>query len=153
MVSGKRWELATPRGSIQCSRIIHATNAYASYLLPHMHGPEGIIPTRGQVIATRANVPVDNLGKSGWIANEASEYWFPRPPTGTENALVILGGARAAGDDFEYYQTDDSVVDKNVGRALKDFLPGLFKGKFEKGREPEMEWVSTTVSQPICLIL
>jgi len=145
----RRWTMNTPRGSISCSYIIHATNAYASHLLPHMHGPSGIIPTRGQVIALRAAATLSELSKTSWDGNEGFEYWFPRPVnksegTGTEkNPLVIIGGGREAAEPpFEYYQTDDSVTNKDVGKALKDFLPDVFPGKFEKGREPEMEWVS-----------
>jgi len=43
---------------------------------------------------------------------------------------------------FEVYEDDDSVTNKDVSRALKDFLPGLFQGRYVKEREPEMEWVS-----------
>lgn len=143
----RRWSLSTPRGSIQCSYVIHATNAYASHLLPHLAGPLGIVPTRGQVIATRANVTLDNLTRSSWDGNEGFEYWFPRPLSSTEadlgqKPLVILGGGReTSGPGFELYQTDDSVVHPDVGRALRNFLPDMFPGRFERDKEPEMEWV------------
>lgn len=56
--------------------------------------------------------------------------------------LVILGGGReSASPQFELYEEDDSVINGDVSRALKDFLPNLFEGRYEKGREPEMEWV------------
>ncbi|KAF9481466.1 DAO-domain-containing protein [Pholiota conissans] len=32
----RRWTLDTPRGEVECSYVIHATNAYAGYLLPFM---------------------------------------------------------------------------------------------------------------------
>lgn len=144
----RRWALSTPRGEIACSYVIHATNAYASHLLPHMHGPSGIIPTRGQVIALRANAPSLQITTSSWSGNEGFEYWFPRPVNRSDHAgqqetpLVIIGGGReATGPEFEYYVTDDSVVQGKVGKVLRDFLPGVFPGKYEKGREPEMEWV------------
>ncbi|GLB41219.1 putative FAD dependent oxidoreductase [Lyophyllum shimeji] len=140
------WSLSTPRGDVQCSYVIHATNAYASHLLPHMHGPTGIIPTRGQVSAIRAAVPLSEMTSMSWEANQGFEYWFPRPINGSDHdtddsPLVILGGGReAAGPDFETYVTDDSVVRRETGKVLRDFLPGMFPGKYEKGREPEMEW-------------
>ncbi|KAG5653822.1 hypothetical protein H0H81_010290 [Sphagnurus paluster] len=137
----RRWSLATPRGDVQCSYVIHATNAYAGYLLPHMHGPAGIVPTRGQVIALRASVPAANITTASWGANKGFEYWFPRPADASEEPLIILGGGRdTSGPGLETYVTDDSVVRKEVGETLRKFLPAAFPGKYEEGREPEMEW-------------
>ncbi|KAJ7025232.1 FAD dependent oxidoreductase, partial [Mycena alexandri] len=137
----RRWELATPRGAVQCSYVVHATNGYASHLLPHMAGPAGIVPVRGQVLAVRANVPLDVLSTVSWASDQG--YWFPRPISGIEeeHPLVILGGAReAAGPPFEMDVTDDSTVDSTVGAVLRSFLPALFPGLYEPGREPEAEW-------------
>jgi len=126
--------------------VIHATNAYASHLLPQMHGPSGIIPIRGQVTALRAAAPPSKITTVSWGGNQGFEYWFPRPINGSdrdtgENPLIILGGGRdASGPDFETYVTDDSVLREEVGKVLRTFLPGVFPGKYEKGREPEMEW-------------
>ncbi|KAJ7210403.1 FAD dependent oxidoreductase [Mycena pura] len=137
----RRWAAHTPRGVVNCSYVIHATNAYASHLLPHLAGPDGIIPTRGQVVATRASVPAEQLFKCSWDANEGFEYWFARPVAGDEKPLVILGGGREVQrPDFEYYQTDDSVVNPLVGASLRRFLPSVFPGKFAEGVQPESEW-------------
>lgn len=75
----RRWLLSTPRGPISCTTVLHATNAYASHLLPQFSGPEGIVPTRGQVIAVRSNATSLELGREGWVGNRGFEYWFPRP--------------------------------------------------------------------------
>lgn len=115
-----------------------------------MHGPAGIIPTRGQIVALRADAPVSQLTKSSWSGNEGFEYWFPRPlkpltEAAHEHAypLVIFGGGReASGPKFEYYEEDDSVLNADVGRILRNFLHNTFPRLYQKGREPEMEWVS-----------
>ncbi|KAJ6463673.1 FAD dependent oxidoreductase [Mycena vitilis] len=138
--SSRRWALNTPRGVLNCSYVIHATNAYASHLLPHMTGPAGIIPTRGQVLALRASVPTEELTKRSWDGNDGFEYWFPRPVVGAENPLVILGGAREVAPDFEFYQADDSVLNDAAGLALRKFLPTVFPGKFDEDVQPEEEW-------------
>ena len=86
----------------------------------------------------------DALGRAGFVGN--FEYWFPRPnSTQDEKQLVILGGAReeATKDKgYEFYVTDDSVINPNISKILKKFLPAVFPGKFETGTEPEKEWVS-----------
>ena len=138
--------LRTPRGSISCTSVLHATNGYASHLLPHLTGPSGIIPVRGQIIATRANATLDELGISSWSGNEGFEYWFPRPLGGSDEKstqpLVILGGGREVEPEFEHGETDDSVVNEKASEALRRFLPAVFPGKFREGQEPEVEWVS-----------
>ena len=42
---------------------------------------------------------------------------------------------------YELYVEDDSVINEEVSKALRGSLPGIFEGKFEEGREPEMELV------------
>ncbi|KAG8848522.1 hypothetical protein FRC20_002532 [Serendipita sp. 405] len=88
--SSFRWSVHTPRGNIKAKHIVYATNAYTSHLLPHLSGPDGIVPVRGQAVAIRAKVGYTDegwkgegdhkgLSRSGWSGNEGFEYWFPRP--------------------------------------------------------------------------
>lgn len=138
-----RWTLTTPRGAVHCSQVVHATNAYASHLLPHLAGESGIIPVRGQVLALRvpeevitpqyeklsetANEP--SMGTSSWGANFGFEYWFPRSSKNTSTALVILGGGRdTALPHLEEYTIDDSQINHVVGRTLRGFLNTVFPG-------------------------
>lgn len=135
--------LSTPRGSILCSQVIHATNAYASHLMPIFAGLHGIVPTRGQVVATRASVSSDHFQPYSYRGNQDGfAYWFPRPlEPGEQNPLFVLGGMRSvAKPSLEQFVDVDSTVNPTVGKALRNFLPTVFEGKFESGREPEMEW-------------
>ncbi|KAG6844794.1 hypothetical protein H0H87_003723 [Tephrocybe sp. NHM501043] len=141
--TSRQWSLSTPRGDVQCSYIIHATNGYTSHLLPHMHGPSGIVPTRGQVIALRASAPSSEIPNDCWVGTLGWNYWFPRPVASSDQEpLVILGGGRDESGPLpeESYTIDDSVVNVNVGKKLRNYLPSLFPGKYEEGREPEIEW-------------
>ncbi|ESK91655.1 fad dependent oxidoreductase [Moniliophthora roreri MCA 2997] len=133
-IGDKRWSLQTPRGSISCRYVVHATNAYAGHLIPHMNGQAGILPTRGQVVAVRATRPLSKAWRKSWGGLDM--YWFPRP----QEDLVILGGGRMSVEPPYELTTDDSTVSPLVGRTLRAFLPRVFEGSFEKGGEVEMEW-------------
>lgn len=141
----RRWQLETPRGSVVCAHVVHATNAYATSLLPQLSARRRtgiIVPTRGQAISIRAAVPAREFTLSGFTANYGMEYWFVRPGSAPdERPLVILGGARYAEGGSTGATTDDSVIDSAVGRRLREFLPEVFPEKFKNGTEPEMEWV------------
>ncbi|KAG6830759.1 hypothetical protein H0H92_014840 [Tricholoma furcatifolium] len=69
------WTLATPRGPVYCTFVLHTPNAYASALLPHLHGTpgKGIVPTPGQVLATHAAVPSRVPTTASW-GNNGPEY-------------------------------------------------------------------------------
>lgn len=70
------------------------------------------------------------------------EYWFPRPvKTADEKPLIVLGGARNAVFPALEDVDDDTACHPKIGEVLRGFLPAVFEGKFEPGREPEMEWV------------
>lgn len=71
-----RWLVKTERGSVKARYVIHATNAYVSHILPHLAGPEqGIVPTRGQCMATRGTTEARKWPIVGWGGNEGYEYW------------------------------------------------------------------------------
>lgn len=44
---------------------------------------------------------------------------------------------------YEFYVDDDSQTHPLVGKALREFLPSVFEGKYDPDSEPEMEWVDT----------
>ncbi|EMD39375.1 hypothetical protein CERSUDRAFT_82107 [Gelatoporia subvermispora B] len=139
----RRWQLETPRGVVSCTYVLHASNGYSPALLPHLRGPNGVVPTRGQIMALRAAAPAVQVTTSGYTANEGFEYWFPRPVEHLESdaPLVILGGGREVVQPrFELGEVDDSKIDASVGVVLRKFLPSVFPGMYEEGRDPEIEW-------------
>lgn len=44
--------------------------------------------------------------------------------------------------DHELYVDNDSETHPLAGKALREFLPSVFEGKYDPKSEPEMEWVS-----------
>ena len=144
-IAGSGWSVETSRGTISCRNVVHTTNAYVSHLLPHLSGTDGVVPTRGHVIAFRASVPAEDIPKTSCCANYGFEYWFPRPVRAPqERPLIIAGGAReVAVPHFDIGVADDSLIDSEIALALCNFLPGVFPGKFDVVRttNPEMIWV------------
>lgn len=70
------YDVHTPRGTIRTPFIVYATNAYTSHLLPHLTGPDGIVPVRGQVAAIRANVGYTHEGDAEGITRTAWKGMF-----------------------------------------------------------------------------
>jgi glycine/D-amino acid oxidase-like deaminating enzyme len=92
-----RWAVRTPRGTLKTRFVIHASNAWAAHLLPQFAMSEQkskssadadkkgsprcgkwIAPYRGQIIATRANVPPSKLPRRGFSADWMEDYWIPK---------------------------------------------------------------------------
>jgi len=67
------YDVHTPRGTIRTPLVLYATNAYTSHLLPHLTGPDGIVPVRGQVTAIRANVGYKDEGDAEGITRIAGK--------------------------------------------------------------------------------
>ncbi|KXN84907.1 Gamma-glutamylputrescine oxidoreductase [Leucoagaricus sp. SymC.cos] len=120
-----RWIVSTPRGNLSCKTVLHATNAYSSFLLPQFSNR--IIPTRGQMFVVRAKASLERLKRHSWDANQGYEYWFARPEGKDKHGkeyqppLVLLGGGRDTADPGLDQHTMDECL-------------------FEEGRDAEMEW-------------
>ncbi|KAK2465036.1 hypothetical protein APHAL10511_003112 [Amanita phalloides] len=150
---GKRWTLNTSRGTIDCTTVLHATNGYASHLLPHLSEP--IIPTRGQIIAAEVTTPSTqsvSLPREGSWATSGDEYWFPRPNSTATSTTIILGGGRRLSPDHEQNEINDGVLNPLIGGMLRTFLPRTFSG-IEMEVKVMMEWTGimgfTTTGHPL----
>ncbi|KAF8886042.1 FAD dependent oxidoreductase [Gymnopilus junonius] len=156
----RRWTLHTPRGDVACAYVVHATNAYASHLLPFLAGINdneppfaspslervkrtpgsfGIVPHRGQVGAVRASVNSSTLGwKNSWGFggyDSGSEYWFPRHQK-TEAFKNDTGPSKnrnpviILGGGRQAETADDSILNSTTSTVLRSFLPNLFPEQF-----------------------
>lgn len=132
-----RWTVQTSRGPILARSIIHATNGYASSVIPSLSsGPSRIIPTRGQVLAYTPQPTSNPRWTTAFSAPHAREYFFQRPNGGP----VIIGGARAAaGAPYEFGVSDDSQVNDRVEEELRGYLPQQFPRWFANGKEGRVE--------------
>lgn len=148
--SGK-WVVRTPRGQIVADRVLLATNAYTSRLLPEF--ADLIVPVRGQIGALLPPEPRVALDYSyvffGQLKDEngddttRDEYLVQRPlPTGE----LILGGGRHLAKGMAVGEWHDDVIEQPVATWLqKELEPVLYldrknEKEISKGLEASMEW-------------
>lgn len=137
-----RWTVKTARGCIVASKVILATNAYTSHLLPTFS--DLIVPCRGQMSAL---VPLpsvagnNRLQTSFGFEGDLGDYLIQRPNEG--GGSLMFGGGRHVS---RVYNTDDSVIDEATARYLRTKLIenlGLPEGKNEAGEVGVCEYCRT----------
>ncbi|KAJ3023210.1 UNVERIFIED_CONTAM: hypothetical protein HDU68_008731 [Siphonaria sp. JEL0065] len=120
--------------TITTKKVIHATNAWASALLPDFP----IIPVRNQVVASE---PIrDSKWKNqawGMSVNDGFEYYSERP-----DGSVVLGGMRYLSEGMDVGVSDDRAESLNgtVSKSLRKYLGRMFDGVVEKEVQVENEW-------------
>ncbi|CDS00385.1 hypothetical protein [Sporisorium scitamineum] len=133
--------LSTTKGNIEAHYVIHATNGYASHLLPHLSSSDkGIIPTRAQVVAVSPTHHTYLWGIA-LSAGAGYEYGHQRPPTEPSPAgpLYILGGGREHATAREWSIADDSSLNPQVSSFLHLYLPTVFPRSYPQ-QGVQMEW-------------
>lgn len=145
----KAWTLTTPRGKITAPKVLLATNAYTSRLLPDF--ADLIVPVRGQIGALLPPKPRVGLdysyvffgeldGEDG-DASTRDEYLVQRPLPGGE---LILGGGRHLAKGTAVGEWRDDEVEPKVAKWLRSELESVLKlGEDEPnkdGLEASMEW-------------
>ncbi|KAK1979608.1 FAD dependent oxidoreductase [Colletotrichum cereale] len=116
------WIIHTDRGQVAAKKVLLASNAYTSRLLPSF--ADLIVPVRGQVAALLPE-PRAELGRSYvfMASSDASrgepnqdDYLIQRPGPGLE---MILGGGRARGALKGVGVSEDDEVDPVVAAYLR----------------------------------
>ncbi|WAQ88029.1 hypothetical protein PtA15_9A154 [Puccinia triticina] len=152
-VGNPNWMVHTSRGEFESRYVVHATNAYASYLLPQLRAnlEHAIVPTRAQVIAVQPkSYSRSQIWTNGFSANGGFDYLFQRPVKDADkqnanlrNPVVILGGGRNhAPPPFEWGIGDDSSLNDQVGKYLRSFLPLWFPSYYRNMDDGDVvhEW-------------
>lgn len=139
-VTGYTTSLKTARGDTIVARyVVHATNAYASHLIPCLEGPKGIVPTRAQVVAVEPLQPRKRYWAMGTSAGGGYEYGHQRPPSTFEpNAPFVFGGGREYAPGREWGVDDDSALNPIVSSFLRPYMASVFPREFSE--QPSREW-------------
>ncbi|KAF4773926.1 hypothetical protein HER10_EVM0006669 [Colletotrichum scovillei] len=123
------WTVTTNRGNITANKVIHATNGYASHLLPELDGR--IIPLKGHVAAIApppAYVDFPLSTSFAFVSDENYDYLIQRP--GLQKYLIWGGGegAHPNGPEGGYGDCDDSFAVPEVLDFIKEGPSRTFKG-------------------------
>ncbi|KAH8923787.1 FAD dependent oxidoreductase [Atractiella rhizophila] len=137
---GKRCRVRTERGDILANFVIHATNGYASHIIPHL--ARKITPVRGQYLAVQP--PESFKSRKLWTPSIASHgalnFMFQRPLS--RDGLLIIGGGRQAVKDMERGLTDDGATNEDIKAYLLSYLKEYYGGKWKDGESIRVlhEW-------------
>ncbi|RKL33615.1 hypothetical protein BFJ72_g9839 [Fusarium proliferatum] len=136
------WKISTPRGVVMANKVIHATNGYASYLLPELDGR--IIPLKGHISAIRpppAYMDQPLSTSFAFISNDDYDYLIQRP--GPEKYLVWGGGevAHPKGLSGGFGDCDDrhvvSEVESYILNAPVEIFRDWKESRASSGTSPE----------------
>ncbi|KAJ9101219.1 hypothetical protein QFC21_003438 [Naganishia friedmannii] len=105
------WIVNTPRGSIRSRKIVHATNAYASAILPEMEGL--ITPTKAQ--ALKLSIPPVGLETFPRLDASYSLRYLP------EHFYSVTGMPKALHESLINNVDDSSPVDEITVNAFSTF--------------------------------
>ncbi|KAI5362567.1 Putative FAD dependent oxidoreductase, FAD/NAD(P)-binding domain superfamily [Septoria linicola] len=118
-------EVITNRGIIFASKVVLATNAYTSHLLPQF--ADLIVPCRGQMssLVPFYSIAGENRLKTslGFLGDGLDDYLIQRPTE--KGGHLMFGGGRQFGSSIS--ETDDSVVDSQSAHYLQTKLVEIFK--------------------------
>ena len=133
---GDKWLINTPRGNIVTSKVVHATNGYAEYLLPPFSTV--IKPTRGHMTAQlpprSLSEPPLNRTYSFIYEDGKFDYLIQQPAY--DGSKLIMGGGYHQDPNVTTY--DDAEAPEASQRYLYDQLPKVFRWKGEEDPEKKI---------------
>jgi glycine/D-amino acid oxidase-like deaminating enzyme len=135
------WNLFTERGIVETSKMVLATNAYTSHLLPSM--ADLIVPCLGQMSALLPSSAFSGTSRTsrsyGFVGPSTDDYLIQRPDS--SSAHLMFGGGRSYGPSLGI--SSDEEVDEKVAGYLRSALPLLLSTNSSSDNEGETELKAT----------
>lgn len=136
------YTVTTARGAVRAKKVVYATNAYTSALLPEY--TDRIIPVRGicsHITPTKTPGPfLQNSYIIRWSPTEF-EYLIPRL-----DGSVVLGGARSKyyHDRTAWYDnTSDDVLIEPARDYFDGYMQRVFRGWEDSGATTSKVWTGS----------
>ena len=149
-----RWTVKTPRGCIVANKVVLATNAYTSHLLPQF--ADLIVPVRGQMTSL---VPLPSVAGGNRLKNsmgfdgEAIDEYLIQRPSEKGGHLMFGGGRQVGGETVGI--ADDSIVDESISQYLRSSLIerlALPEGNVVQGVERKCERCAHLKVRQVCAL-
>lgn len=136
------WKVKTDRGSIEAKKVVFATNAYSSALLPEfaIH----IVPVRGicsRIISPKVDGPFINNSYILRFNDYEYDYLIPR-----QDGSIVVGGARRDyyNDLGEWFgNSDDSKLMENAKGYFDGYMQRHFQGWEDSGAFTDSVWTGS----------
>jgi glycine/D-amino acid oxidase-like deaminating enzyme len=140
------YALQTARGTIFARQVVHATNGFASHLVPGLR--RKIVGVRAHMSAQQAGQQFPYTdGKHSWgvVYGAAFDYATQRPPatSGSKGDLLIGGGFTRSlkqGIDQVGLYDDGSFPDPLTTTHIAGIFPAVFNPKWGAGAELKQLW-------------
>lgn len=147
------YEIVTKeRGSIRAKKVVYATNAYTSSILPEFE--DKIVPVKGicsHIVVPDDRKPAPMLPHSYIMRWSPSEYEYMIPRT---DGSIIVGGARSkyysALDSWYNNVEDDKLITVgNAHRHFDGYMQKNFRGWENSGAYTKSVWTGSEYSFPL----
>ncbi|KAI7969531.1 hypothetical protein EIK77_005161 [Talaromyces pinophilus] len=131
-----KWVVKTERGDIECSEVVHASNAYSSALEPSLRGLITPCPHMcNKVVPPKDSKNLSSLKGSYGILLGQDNLITINPRLNGDGA-ILFGGSNPGQDDFwewleknPYRYIDDSMTGFNsISKAIHEFAVEELKG-------------------------
>jgi glycine/D-amino acid oxidase-like deaminating enzyme len=133
------WIVNTTRGSAKCYTVIHATNGYASALLPELQGR--IIPVKG-ILTRFVPTKAPELAESYMMrfSDYEYDYLIPRP----DGSNVVGGARRDSYKDLNswFEVSDDGSLIRGAENYFEGYMQRHFRGREDCDIRTESLWSS-----------
>lgn len=118
----------TTKGDVKARTVLHATNGYASHLLPPMLGKDGVIGCKAHMIAISPNLPETAVQLEGGFGYASFWHWILQRP----NKGPYLYGLATAELFGDYNDTITHPSDHPVRAEMLSFLQDTFPHSFKE---------------------
>jgi glycine/D-amino acid oxidase-like deaminating enzyme len=142
--AGKKWLVSTSRGDILTNTVIHASNGYASALVPELRGK--IVPARGICCRIIPQNPVIWSDRSYMLRHNDWEYDYL---ISRNDGSIVVGGARRdfyKDLDTWFDNTDDSALIEPAKRYFNGYMQRTFKGWDQSLASVDKIWTGSKCS-------
>ncbi|KAJ3406970.1 hypothetical protein HDV05_005679 [Chytridiales sp. JEL 0842] len=136
--SQPRFLIQTSRGPLRARKVVHATNAWASALLPHVP----VTPIRNQVIVTHPKPFTASFTSSGNFSEGTFSLSVKKGYiylSGRGDGRVVLGGMRYLAPQKDVGNADDGSLNAEVSKGLRGYLGQRFPRDFSSASVESVE--------------